>query len=94
MSNIKVHWLHSKGPEVCLPLLAYPDRESICIDNDPGAEAILRLTLDYQKIIPDENIRIHLWALKLNEILHYFFLDDSQNHIIKQGCITACQVNT
>jgi hypothetical protein len=66
------------------------DRESVCIDKDPVAEAILRTSLDQLGLVPTEDLRVHLWKLPIAEHLHYFFIDDEQNNLIKQGFTTAC----
>lgn len=88
--QLKIHWLHSKGPEAVFSLLMSHDRESVCIDKDPVAEAALRVTLDNLGLIPSEDLRVHLWQLPVAEHLHYFFIDDEQNNLIKQGFTTAC----
>jgi hypothetical protein len=90
MNTVKIHWLYNKGLEAISTLAISEDIESICIDKDPTAEAILRSVLHQLGLVPTEDLRIHLWKLQVAEYLHYFFIDDEQNNLIKQRFSTAC----
>lgn len=88
--QLKIHWLHSKGPKVIFSLLMSHDREPVCIDKDPIAEAALRVTLAQKGITPTEDLKIHLWKLPTINHLHYFFIDDEQNNLIQEGFNSVC----
>lgn len=88
--TVKVHWLHSKGPEAIFALKMSHDREPVCIDKDSTVEAILRSTLAQLELEPTSNLKIHSWKLPVAEQLHYFFIDDEQNNLVKQGFTTVC----
>lgn len=88
--TVKVHWLHSKGPEAVFALRMSHDKESVCINKDSTADAILRSTLAQLELEPTSGLKIHSWKLSSAEQLHYFFIDDEQNNLVKQGFTTAC----
>lgn len=90
--QFKIHWLHSKGPEAVFALLMSHERKSICIDTSPVAEAILRIALDLVGLQPVETLRVHLWQVPIADDLHYFFIDDDQNDLVKQGFTSACNI--
>ncbi len=84
--------MYGKPLEDILDLLQANNRESICIDKNPGAEYVLRLILDKNNVLPSEEMHIHCWSIKTEATLDFWFVDDLQNSIIKQGFSTVCSV--
>jgi hypothetical protein len=85
-----VHWNYDKELETSL--LNSSQKTSVCIDTDKAAEALLRLTLNRLNVsISDQlSMIIHCWSIQDLNDRHYYFINDQQNNLIKEGFQTAC----
>ena len=92
MKKNSIHYKYGHGKESVFQLLMCWDRKSICIDKDPIAEALLRVTLAHHNADPFTGMSIHCWTVETEHKIHWFFIDDEQNDLVKQGFITACPV--
>lgn len=94
MKKNSIHFAYNRGDHAVFQLLMCHDRESVCIDKTPAVEAALRLTLAHHGLNPFTVGNIHCWKVETIHKIHYFFVDDEQNELVKQGFNTACDINT
>lgn len=90
MKQNSIHFKVGKGHEGIFQLLMCHDRQSICIDKEVIAESLLRVTLANHGLDPFSVGNIHCWKVELEHKIHWFFIDDEQNELVKQGFTTAC----
>lgn len=88
MKKIRVYWRYFS--ENNIPELSSDKKIPICIDKEQTVEALLRLTLHRKGVVLSEDMKIHCWLLEDTDFKHYFFINDIQNTILKDGSQSAC----
>lgn len=88
--EVQVHWLYDQETNIVDGLVNETDLASVCIDRRPEVEAILRLTLSKKNLTPAQVPLIHAWSLYKSDKIHFFFVNDQQNDLLKVQHPTAC----
>lgn len=91
-ATVEVHWLYDQEAQIVDGLKEEAHLQSVCIDKRPEVDAILRLTLAKKELAPTEDLKIHAWSLLKGEKLHFFFVNDQQNDLLKAQHPTACNL--
>jgi hypothetical protein len=87
MKPVSTYWLY--GSDISSIQSHEPKGlHSICIDNDPIVESMLRLVLNNLGLVPDESMLIHCWSTQDKQEI--YFLNDLQNSYLKGKYPTAC----